>query len=167
MFSRRIGTITLGLFLMGGISLLAAPTKEEKEVDKYSKMLKSGKEKDKVTALKELGRLGAIQVNLTKPLVPEIVAALDDKDEKVRAQAALTIGVIDPEKRDEVVEKLIKMLKDEKEVETVKHAVADGLASMGSGAKEAVPALNDLASKAGKKDRVYKMAVQTINGKRK
>ena len=55
------------------------------------------------------------------------------------------IGKIDPENKTEVVEKLRKMLKDEKEAEAVKHGVADGLAAMGGEAKDALPDLRDLA----------------------
>src|SRR6516162_3347463 len=116
MSTRLLCLSTLGFFLLGSMSLLAAPTKEEKDVDKYSKMLKTGKKpEEKVNALKELCRLGQIQVSLTKPIVPEIIKALDDKDEKVRAEAATTIGHIEPENKKEVIEKLRKMLKDEKE----------------------------------------------------
>lgn len=165
MSTRRLATLTLGLFLLSGMTLLAAPTKEEKDVEKYSKLLKSAKDpKDKVTALKELGRLGQIQVSLTKPVVPDIIKALDDKDDKVRAEAALTIGKVDPEEKKDVVEKLTKILKDEKETEVVKHGAAEGLSAMGPDAKEAVPVLRELAGKAKKGDRIYQMAIQTING---
>jgi HEAT repeat protein len=168
MSTQRLASITLGLFLAGSMTLLAAPTKEEKEVEKYTKMLKNAKDaKDKVTALKELGRLGQIQVSLTKSVAPEIFKALDDKDSGVRAAAAHSIGKIDPEKKDEVVEKLIKMLKEEK-VETVKTSVAEGLAAMGPDAKDALPALREAMTNAGKKGgREYQMAIQSISGKKK
>jgi len=167
MSSRRIGSIALGLFLMGGITLSAAPTKEEKDVEKYAKQLKSGKNaKEKVAALKELGRLGQIQVTLTTAVIPDIIKALDDKDDGVRAAAAHTIGLVAEDKK-EAVEKLTKMLKDEKEPEMVKHGVADGLAAMGPGAKEALPALREVAGKAKKGDRTYQMAIQSINGTKK
>jgi HEAT repeat protein len=165
----RIGTLALGAILFSGITLLsAAPTKQEKEVEKYSKLLKTSKDpSDKVTALKELGRLGAIQVSLTKPVVPDIIKALDDKDPKVRAEAGHTIGRIDPENKKEVIEKLIKMLKNEKEELAVKHGVAEGLAAMGPDASDAVPALRDAAAKADKKDRNFQMAIQAITGRKK
>ncbi len=168
MFSRRIATLTFGLFLFGGISLLAAPTKEESEAIKYANTLKSGKSaKDKAAALHELGRLGAISTSLTKDAVPDMINALDDKDPKVRAEAAHAIGKVDPANKKEVIDKLVKMLKDEKEETAVKHSVAEGLAAMGSDAKEAVPALKDAASKAGKKEKNYAMAIKTITGKNK
>ena len=59
MSSRFLCVTTLGLFLFGSMSLLAAPTKEEKDVDKYSKMLKSGKKpEDKVNAAQGTLSLG-------------------------------------------------------------------------------------------------------------
>jgi len=172
MSSRFLCVPTLGLFLMGSLSLLAAPTKEEKDVDKYSKMLKTGKKpEDKVNALKELCRLGTIQVDLTKPVVPEIIKALDDKDEKVRAEAATTIGHIDPENKKEIVEKLRKMLKDDKEPETVKLGIAEGLSAMGGDAMGALPELRELNEKANAKKknsgRPYQMAIQAITGRKK
>jgi HEAT repeat protein len=172
MSTRLLCLSTLGFFLLGSMSLLAAPTKEEKDVDKYSKMLKTGKKpEEKVNALKELCRLGTIQVSLTKAVVPEIIKALDDKDEKVRAEAATTIGHIEPENKKEVIEKLRKMLKDEKEPEVVKHGIAEGLSAMASDAKDALPELRELNEKAMAKkkngDRTYQMAIQAISGRKK
>ena len=77
-----------------------APTKEQEEVAKNIKKLKTSKDaKGKVEALKELGRLGAIQVLLTRPIVPEIVRMLDDKDGSVRGEAAHTLGRSNPKTR--------------------------------------------------------------------
>src|SRR5438128_187054 len=127
MSSRRIASLTCGLFLLGGITLLAAPTKEEADAAKFAAQLKSSsKPADKVMALKELGRLGAISTGLTKDAVPDIIKALDDKDAKVRTQAAHTIGLIDPPNKSEIVAKLTKMLKEEKD-EPVREGVAQGL----------------------------------------
>jgi len=167
MAMRRILSLTMGLFLMGGITLLAAPTKEEADAEKYTKMLKSSKDaKDRALAVKELGRLGRIATSLAKPAVPDIIKALDDSDAKVRAEAAHAIGMIDPEKKKEVVEKLIKILKDDKE-ETVKRSAAMGLGAMGADAKDSVSALRDAAAKAGKKDaQAYQNAIMTITGKK-
>src|SRR5262245_10115799 len=131
MSSRRLASLSLGLVLMGGITLLAAPTKEEEEVAKYAKTLKSSsKASEKISALKELGRLGQRSVSLTKPVVPDILKALEDKDAKVRAEAAHTIGKVDPENKKDVIDRLIKILKDDKE-ESVKQGAAMGLAAMG------------------------------------
>ncbi len=169
MFSRILALLIVGsfsLFLVRPAN--AAPTKEEVEVSKYSNMLKVAKTpKDRITALKELGRLGAIQVSLVRPLMPEIVKCLDNSDAKVRAEAAITVGKCDPDKKEEIVKKLVKMLKDDKE-EVVKHGAAEGLAAMGPDSKEAVPALREEMKKAGKKGgRVYQNALMSITGRKK
>jgi HEAT repeat protein len=166
MFKHRIPTLVLGFVLFGAITLLAAPTKEQEEVVKYAKQLKAAKDaKAKIAALKELGRLGAIQVSLTKPVVPEIVKLLDDKEATVRGEAAHTLGKIEPDNKDEIVEKLAKMLKEEKD-EPVRMNIAQGLADMGKDAKAAIPALREVMDKADKKQKkVYKEAINAINGK--
>jgi hypothetical protein len=75
--------------------------------------------------------------------------------------------MVDPENRSEVVSKLTKMLKEEKE-EAVRQGVAMGVGAMGSDAKDAVGALREAQAKAGKKDaRTYQMAIQSITGKKK
>ncbi len=168
MSSKRIASLTLGFFLLGGITLLAAPTRQEADAAKYSAMLKStSKAGDKVSALTELGRLGQVSASLTKNAVPDIMKALDDKDAKVRAQAAHTIGLVDPENKSEVVSKLTKMLKEEKD-EPVKEGAAMGLGAMGADAKDAVGALREAQAKAGKKgSRAFQNAIMAITGKKK
>lgn len=168
MSSRRIASLSLSLLLLGGITLLAAPTKEEVEVVKYAKVLKSGgSTKEKVTALKELGRLGHISTSLTRNIVPDIVSALDDKDAKVRAEAAHTVGLIDPAKKSEIVAKLVKMLKEEKD-ESVKQGAAMGLGAMGPDAKDAIMALREAQQNATKNDaKTFQAALMQITGKKK
>lgn len=168
MTSKRIASLTLGLFLLGSITLLAAPTREEADAAKYAAQLKStSKTGDKVTALKELGRLGQISTTLAKNSIPDIMKSLDDKDAKVRAQAAHTIGLVDPENKSEVISKLTKMLKEEKD-EPVKEGAAMGLGAMGSDAKDAIGALREAQAKAGKKgSRAYQNAIMAITGKKK
>ena len=170
MFTRRMLVFASCLFALGaGISYLAAaPTREEAEVERYTKTLKTSKKTDeRVTALKELGKYGAIQVSLVQPAIPEIVRALDDKEARVRAEAAHTIGKIDPENKKEIVEKLTRMLKEDKE-ESVRRGAAAGLAAMGGHSSSAVPALREAFQKAGKKDgRPYQDAIMAITGKRK
>jgi len=168
MSNHRIATIACSFVLLGGITLLAAPTREEQDAIKYADTLKSSTNtKERVTALKELARLGRINVGLTKPAVPEIIKALEDKDPKVRAEAAHTIGAVDPVDKAVVVGKLVKMLKEEKD-EAVREGVAMGLGAMGSSAKDGLGALRDAAKNAGKKDaKTYQAAIMSITGKTK
>ncbi|MCE9533137.1 MAG: HEAT repeat domain-containing protein [Planctomycetes bacterium] len=167
MSSRRLHTITLGIFLLGGITLVAAPTRDEVEAEKCIKMLKTSKDaKDKIFALKELGRLGAISTSLAKPAVEDIIKALDDKDPKVKAAAAHAIGKIDPTNKKQVVDKLIQILKEEKD-ESVKQGAALGLGAMGPDAKDAVPAIREAMAKAPKNDaRQYQAALMAITGRK-
>jgi HEAT repeat protein len=166
---RRRWPIALGALLFGSIALLtAAPTKEEREVEKYTKQLRTGKDaKEKAAALKELGRLGAIQTSLTKPVVPDILKALDDKDAGVRGEAAHTLGRIDPENKKPVVEKLIKMIKEDKD-EAARRGAAAGLGAMGPDARDAAETLREAMAKAGKKDAApYQAALLSITGRKK
>ena len=99
--------------------------------------------------------------------MPDIVKALDDKDPKVRAEAAHTLGAIDPEDKATVVSKLVKMLKDEKDL-VVKEGAALGLGAMGSAAKDALGPLRDAQKAADKKDaKTYQAAIMSITGKTK
>lgn len=165
MIYARILLAGVGILFAWAITVSAAPTKEEEDVAKYAKILKTSTNvKDRVTALKELGRLGAIQVDLTKSVIPEIVKALDDKDPKVRGEAAHTLGRCDPEDKKPIVEKMTKMLKEEKD-ETVKVSVTQGLAAMGKASSSALPTLREIAKAADKKSaKFYKEAISTISG---
>jgi HEAT repeat protein len=154
---------------IGSFTLMGAPTDEEKKAEKYTKVLKTSKDaKEKVTALKELGTLGVISSALVKDARPEIVKALDDKDATVRGEAAHTAGrLAEDEKKKELVEKLTKMIKDEKD-EQVRFNIALGLGAMGPEAKSAVPAIKDAAAKADKKGaKMYQTVISGITGKGK
>lgn len=131
------------------------------DAKKYTEDLKRGKDtKTRVTALKELGRLGAIQKSLVADALPEIYKALDDKDAKIRAAAATCIGQVD-EPTDKIVPLLTKMLKEDKE-ESVKIGAAMGLGSIGPNAKSAVPALREIQKSADKKSDVGKAAQKAL-----
>ena len=78
-----------------------------------------------------------------------------EDDAKVRAEAAITLGAIDPEDK-EAVTTLIEVLKDEKTDKGVRAACATGLGSMGAKSKEALPLLREVA-KMAKKDKDKKL----------
>jgi HEAT repeat protein len=146
----------------------AVAADNEAEVKKYTEDLKKGRDsKTKVTALQELGKLGALQRSLVAGAMPEIYKALDDKDASIRAAAATCLGQCD-EPADKAVPALLKLLKEDKE-ESVKIGAARGLANMGPGAKEAVPALRDIVKSEDKKSKLAKAAqeaVKAIAGKK-
>jgi HEAT repeat protein len=112
MFRRALAFAAL---LVAAVAV-AAVTREE-EAKKYAADLKSKDAKVRLTAAKELGRLGQLQRRLTEPYTADIVSALKDADPKVRAEAARTLGLIDPAEKKEAVTKLIDLLKDEKSEE--------------------------------------------------
>jgi HEAT repeat protein len=101
--------------LMAATSLSAA-TREE-EARRYAADLKNKDAKVRLTALKELGKLGQVQRKLTEPYVDNIVSALKDADAKVRGEAARTLGLIDPSDTKAAIEAVADKLKDEKSQE--------------------------------------------------
>ncbi|MBP3954619.1 HEAT repeat domain-containing protein [Gemmata sp. G18] len=138
---------------------------------KYTDQLRKSKDvKTRVTALQELGTLAQIKKSLAADALPDIYKATEDKDAGVRAAAAETLG-----KADEPYEKagdiLVKLLKSDKD-ESVKIAAAKGLSSMGTAAKEALPAVRDVvkANAGDKKSKLglaAKDALKSISGTRK
>ncbi len=138
---------------------------------KYTEELRKSKDvKVRVNALQELGNLAQIKKSLAKDAMPDIYKALEDKDAGVRAAAAEALGKTDPEYKDAGAV-LVKLLKDDKE-ESVKIGAAKGLAAMGATAKDALPALREIANanKADKKSKLgaaVKTAVTSISGAKK
>ena len=124
----------LVVLLFGCVTLVAA-TRDE-EAKKYADNLKSKDAKVRLTAAIELGKLGSVSRKITEPYTPNLITALNDKDAKVRGEAAKTLGLIDPSEKKEVIEKLIGILKAEKE-ETAREGQEMGLGELGATAEEA------------------------------
>lgn len=118
--------VTLGL--VAPTSLPAAPRVEDAK--KYAADLKSKDAKVRVTALKELGKLGSVQRKLTAPYVTDILSALGDSDPKVRAEAARTLGLIDPPDHKAAITRIADLLKDEKS-QDARQGQAMGLGALG------------------------------------
>jgi HEAT repeat protein len=114
---------------------VAAATREE-EAKKYAADLKSKDAKVRLTAVKELGKLGQIQRRLTEPYTSDILTVLKDSDPKVRGEAARTLGLIDPSEKKEAVTKLIEIRKAEKS-EDAREGQETGLGSLGATADDA------------------------------
>src|SRR5262249_36408974 len=108
---------------------LSAATREE-EAKRYAADLKSKDAKVRLTALKELGKLGQLQRKLTEPYVDNIMTVLTDSDSKVRGEAARTLGLIDPKDTKAAVEKLAELLKDEKS-QDAREGQESGLGELG------------------------------------
>ena len=133
------GLMAVGLVGLASVGDLAAASKTQ-EAQKCIQTLRTSQNPDAIAdALEDLGDLGQIHKPLASPALPEIMAALKNPNAKVRAAAAKTLGMIDPEPS-EAVPALTKLLNDDSE-EMVKIAAVRGLGAMGSAAK---PALKDL-----------------------
>jgi HEAT repeat protein len=140
-----------------------ASANNEEDARRYAADLKKSKDsKVRVTALNELGRLASLQKSLVADALPDIYKALEDKDAKVRAAAAQCLGACD-EPVDKALPLLVKMLKDDKEDEIARIGATRGLASMGPGAKGALPTLRALAKdKTSKVGKAAKSALKAI-----
>jgi len=123
---------------------VSAATREE-EAKKYAAELKNKDAKVRLTAVKELGRLGQVQRKLTEPYVDNITAVLKDSDAKVRAEAARTLGLIDPKDTKAAIEKLAELLKAEKSQEA-REGQETGLGELGGTTDD--PELKKLAREA-------------------
>jgi HEAT repeat protein len=158
--------------LVAAMSLSAA-TREE-EARRYAADLKSKDAKVRLTALKELGKLGQVQRKLTEPYVDNVVGVLKDPDSKVRGEAARTLGLIDPKDTKAAIEKLAELLKDEKSQEA-REGQESGLGELGGTTddaelkKAAREALTAARKKADDKreQKVIQAAVLLITGPKK
>jgi HEAT repeat protein len=169
-FAKALASIALFnsiLFVCVREDLIAAD--KVAEAKRYVDDLRHAKTaKVRITALQELGKLAAVQKSLAADALPDIYKALDDKDAGVRAAAAQCLGQCD-EPIEKAVPALLKMLKDDKEDDKVRIGAARGLASMGSSAKEALPALRTIAKNSDKKSplgKAAKEAQKAIAGKK-
>ncbi len=160
-FAKALGIVALFnglLFLSTTPEALAG---NEEDAKKWAMDLKSKDTKARVVALQGLGRLAAIMKSYVTGALPDIYKALGDKDASIRAAAAQCIGACD-EPPEKVVPELVKLLKDDKD-EGVKLGAVKGLASMGSGAKTAVPTLRTLSGdKTSKVGKAAKAALKVI-----
>jgi HEAT repeat protein len=169
MFSRILAISAL--FLVAASTVAA--TKEE-EAKKYAGDLKNKDAKVRLTAVKELGKLGQLQRKLTAPYVADIMKVLTDSDPGVRGAAAEVLGLIDPEDKKEAVSKIAGLLKDEKS-ETARAGQEMGLGELGATAedadvkREAREALMAARKKTDSKreQKVIQAALLLINGPKK
>jgi HEAT repeat protein len=163
---KRSFALVAGMALLGAV--VHAETREE-QIAKYQKTLQTSKNTQaRVDAIHEIAKLGQLSAKLARPAVPDLMKVLNDKEAKVRAAAAHAIGQVDPEDKKEVVDALIKLVKEDKE-DAVREGAAQGLGALGPDAKEAVPALREAAKKTTAKGaaRVYQVAINDIIGKKK
>ena len=146
----------IGMFLATAyVSELTAQVPNKADMPKFIATAKDAKKdsKERIAALKNIGRLGRLKASYAKDAVePLIMLVKKEEDSRVRAEAAITLGAIDPEEK-EAVSTLIEVLKDEKNDSGVRAAAATGLGSMGAKSKEALPLLREVAKASKKKDK--------------
>src|SRR5262245_30100542 len=173
MVSARFVKAMGAVFLFNSILFLcireeAIASEKEEEAKRYTEQLHKAKDaKAKIVAINELGKLGQIKRAFITEALPDIYKATEDKDPGVRAAAAEALGKAG-EPYDKAGEKLVKMLKEDKD-DTVKIGVLKGLTAMGTDAKGASPAIRDVvkATADDKKSKVgiaAKDALKAVNG---
>ena len=158
--------------LIGTLSISAAT--REQEAKRYAGDLKNKDAKVRLTALKELAKLGQLQRKLTEPYVTDILSILKDSDAKVRGEAARTLGLIDPKDTKAAITQLVELLKDEKAQEA-REGQEMGLGELGGTTddadlkKEAREALMAARKKADDKreQKVIQAATLLITGPKK
>ena len=166
-FAKAVALFVLafGLVLLAGFGDLAAAGKAD-EAKKAHEALKNAKDaKDRTAAAEQLGKLGEVNYKHAEAAIPDLTAALDDKDAGVRAASAVALGKIGPDDKKALVEKLTAMLKDDED-DAVKLAATQGLGYLGSDAKSALGELRatkkGLSDMKGKFARAIDAAIRTI-----
>jgi HEAT repeat protein len=105
--------------------------------------ISSGQKKTRLDALQALGVIAREENvfvrDLAKPAVPNLIAALRDKDDEVRTWAAITLGQIGPNAVS-AVEPLLALLRYEENPQVISCAVRS-LGEIGPGARPALPVL--------------------------
>jgi HEAT repeat protein len=161
--------LTAGLFLLAASEQLSAADNKVRDAARYTRELRTSKDpKVRAEALTELGKLGQIQKILVASAMDDITKALEDKNAQVRAAAARTLGMIDPDPK-VAVPVLLNLVKKDK-VDSVRIAAIQGLGSMGANAKSANKELRGLMKKEDDKKsklrRAAQMALRQINPKK-
>ncbi len=122
------------LLVLFGVASSFAITREE-EAKKYAGDLKHKDAKIRLTALKELARLGGASRKLVEPHIDAIMSVLKDPDPQVRGEAARTVGLIDVPDKKAAITKIAELLKDEKQ-ENAREGQEMGLGELGALATE-------------------------------
>ncbi len=149
--TRRLAAFSVVLF---ATVAFAGPGK--KEANRAINDLRTAKDaKGRVAALMEIGKIGQVHTALVVSATDDVVKSLADKDPTVRAAAAECYGMLDPDPKT-AVPALVKLLTSDDDVR-VKTGVANGLAAIGPGAKEATPDLRKVQQEFNKKVRDTKM----------
>lgn len=110
-------------------------------VPKLIVVLKDKDPRSREAAAYDLGALRPKELPAAKAAVPDLLETLHDKDEIVRITVAEAIAKIDPAQSPKAIPVLIELLQEQKY--TVRLRSIDLLRQMGTGATEALPALEN------------------------
>jgi HEAT repeat protein len=150
-----LGVVVLGTsFTMVGLENLSAQLPDRRKVPEWIRTLEDPKASAaaKIEAAKDLGRLGMVRANDSKPGIPALLKlAENDKDKGVRRAALEALGQIALE-ADKVVPVLRKILVDDKEDYSIRAGAATGLGYMGADARDVIGDLRRIAGEFKGKD---------------
>jgi HEAT repeat protein len=137
---KRFVALTVGCLLLGTGIVQAQGSKKE-EAAKAVKSLKDKDEKSRISACQKLADIGKLKAAYAKDAVEPLTSLVrKDDSAKVRAEAANTLGVIDPEEYKPVIEALAEAVKEDKD-NGVHQAAITALGSLGGKSKDALPVL--------------------------
>ncbi len=169
---RLLGLCSLLMVLVG--FSVQAETKEEEAKKWATDLVKAKDAKTRAKAAEELGKLGTIKRTLTTPYTKDLVNALKDSDARVRGAAANALGVIDPDDKKSIFDKIHETLKNEKEnaaMQGLMQGLADTARLSGDEnlKKQALMTLRELQKKATDKAEAKRIqaVILTLSGGKK
>src|SRR5262245_24870602 len=105
---KRLVALTAGCLLLS-LGFVSAEGQKKEEAAKFVKNLKDKDEKSRIAACKGLAEIGRLKAAYAKEAVEPLTTMVrKDDSAKVRAEAANTLGVIDPEEYKGVVAALME-----------------------------------------------------------
>lgn len=146
---RLLVALTCLVLTVGGVAS-AQTAKQKEEVDGLIKALKTAKDpKQRAGAANALTDIAMVRTALARPAEDALIGALKDENPEVRGAAVRTLTLLEPYKKDRIVN-LLPLLKDGEPRDTRATAV-DMLGRTEGGAKDAIPLIEEILKKEGEK----------------
>jgi HEAT repeat protein len=144
---KRLAVLALGCFFLG-LGFADAQTPKKSDVPKFIKQLSDKDAKMRLSGIKGIYEVGIIKAkNVAEAVEPLVGIVKKDPDAKCRAEAAVTLGAIDPEEPKGVVETLMTAMKEDKDA-GVQTGCITGLGNLAGKAKAALPTLQEMNNEA-------------------
>jgi HEAT repeat protein len=142
----RLAMFSLGCMFLG-LGFAEAQSKKS-DVPGAIKKLSAKDPKERLAAITTIYEVGTVKAVYVKEAVtPLLVVLKSDADAKCRAEAAVTLGAIDPEDDKGVLAALVNAMKEDKDG-TVQNAAIRGIGSLGAKAKELLGTLREMTKAA-------------------